>query len=180
MSDDVRFELQRVLERSLKDNNTVDVESLCIIPGEKVFSVHCYVNIIDNNGNIFDAAVLAATSSLCYFRRPDYSINGTQVRIYAPNEQEPVPLCLHYQPISISFCLLDSELTLLDPNEREEAVKEGMISLVLNAFGELCGVHFLGGIPVSESLLLRCGQIASAKANDISAILKKALEKNSA
>lgn len=158
----------------------MDVESLCIIPGEKVFSVHCYVNIIDNNGNIFDAAVLAATSSLCYFRRPDYSINGTQVRIYAPNEQEPVPLCLHYQPISISFCLLDSELTLLDPNEREEAVKEGMISLVLNAFGELCGVHFLGGIPVSESLLLRCGQIASAKANDISAILKKALEKNSA
>lgn len=169
-----------MLERSLKDNNTLDVESLCIIPGEKVFSVHCYVNVMDNNGNIFDAAVLAATSSLCHFRRPDYAISGTQVRIFAPSEQEPVPLCLHYQPISISFCLLDRELLLLDPNEREEAVKEGMISLVLNAFGELCGVHFLGGLPVSESLLLRCGQIASAKATEISEVLKKALAKSSA
>ena len=72
----MEFELQKILERSLKDNNTVDVESLCIIPGERVFSVHCYVSVIDNNGNIFDAAVLAATASLCHFRRPDYSFEG--------------------------------------------------------------------------------------------------------
>ena len=159
----------------MKDNNTVDVESLCIIPGERVFSVHCYISVIDNNGNIFDAAVLAATSSLCYFRRPDYSIDGTQVHIYEPREKEPVPICLHYQPLCISFCLLNDELVLLHPNEREEGIMEGKISLVLNAFGELCGVHFLGGVAVSQDILMRCVKIASVKVTDISKILKEAL-----
>ena len=171
------YELQRLLERSLKDNNTVDVESLCIIPGEKVFSIHCFVSVIDNNGNLFDAAVLAAVASLSSFRRPDYSIDGKQVKVYEPEKKEPVPICLHYQPICISFCILDDKTILLDPNEREEAIMQGKVSLILNAFGELCGFHFLGGIPVSTETLLQCVKIASVKAADISTILKDALAK---
>ena len=94
------------------------MESLCIIPGERVFSVHCVLSVIDNNGNIFDAAVLAATASLGAFRRPDYSIDGKDVHIFSPEEKEPVPLCLHYQPICVSFCSLKEDLILLDANER--------------------------------------------------------------
>ena len=171
-------ELQRLLERSLKDNNTVDVESLCIIPGESAFAIHCYISIIDNSGNIFDAAVLAATSSLCNFRRPDYSIDGKQVRIYEPHEKQPVPICLHYQPICISFALLNDHQTLVDPTEREEAIMKGKVSIILNAFGEMCGFHFLGGIPIPSSILLNCVKIASIKAADISKILKEVLNKN--
>ena len=66
-------------------------------------------------------------------------------------------------------------MVLLDPNEREEGIMEGQISLVLNAFGELCGVHFLGGIAVSQDVLMRCVKIASVKVADISKILKEAL-----
>lgn len=168
-------ELQRILERSLKDNNTVDVESLCIIPGESAFAVHCYVSIIDNNGNIFDAAILAATSSLCHFRRPDYSIDGKQVKMYEPREKEPVPICLHYQPICVSFALLNDTLLLLDPTEREESIMQGKISIILNAFGEMCGFHFLGGVPVTSETLMKCVKTASLKTSEISSILKEAL-----
>jgi len=108
-------ELQIILDRSLYNNGTVDVESLCIIPGELVFAVYCYVSVIDNNGNVGDAAVLAATASLCHFRRPDYTIEGKQVKIYTPEEKEPVPISLHFQPICITFCILDNDLILLDP-----------------------------------------------------------------
>lgn len=167
--------MQRLLERSLKDNNTVDVESLCIIPGESCFAVHCYISIIDNSGNIFDAAVLASTSSLCHFRRPDYSIDGKQVKVYSPREKDPVPICLHYQPICISFGLLNDSLILADPNEREEAIIQGRISIILNAFGEMCGFHFLGGVPVSSDVLLKCVKTASVMASQISQILKDAL-----
>lgn len=168
-------ELQRILERSLKDNNTVDVESLCIIPGESAFALHCYVSVIDNSGNLFDAAVLAATSSLCSFRRPDYSIDGKQVKLYTPREKEPVPICLHYQPICVSFGLLTEDLLLLDPTEREESIMQGKISIILNAFGEMCGFHFLGGVPVSSEVLLKCVKTASAKAEEMSKVLKDAL-----
>lgn len=171
----LEFELQKILERSLKDNNTVDVESLCIIPRERVFSVHCYVSVIDNNGNIFDAAVLAATASLCHFRRPDYSIEGKQVKIFAPEEREPVPISLHYHPICVTFSLLDDSLILLDPTEREEEIQNGGLSIILNAFGEMCGFHFLGGIPVDAAALMKCVKIASVKATEISIVLKDAL-----
>lgn len=153
----------------------MDVESLCIIPGERVFSVHCYVSVIDNNGNIFDAAVLAATASLCHFRRPDYSIEGKQVKIYPPEEREPVPISLHYQPICVTFCLLNDSLILLDPSEREEEIQNGSLSIILNAFGEMCGFHFLGGVPVESSALMKCVKIASVKATEISKVLKDAL-----
>ena len=89
-----------------------------------MFAVHCYVSVIDNNGNLFDAAVLAATSSLCSFRRPDYSIDGKQVKIYPPEEREPVPICLHYKPVCITFCVLSDTLILLDPIERDDGIMQ--------------------------------------------------------
>ena len=143
------------------------MESLCIIPGEKVFAVHCYVSVIDNNGNLFDAAVLAATSSLCSFRRPDYSIDGKQVKVYPPEEREPVPICLHYKPVCITFCVLKDDLILLDPNEREEGIMQGQVSLILNAFGELCGFHYLGGIPLDTETFMKCVKVASVKATEL-------------
>ena len=163
------------MERSLKNTHTVDVESLCIIPGERVFSIHCYVSVIDNSGNVFDATVLASTASLCHFRRPDYSIEGKQVRVYSPEEREPVPISLHYQPICVSFCILEDNLVLLDPTEREEEIKRGGLSIILNAFGEMCGFHFLGGVPVDSTVLMQCVKTASVKATAISKILKDAL-----
>lgn len=167
--------MQHLLERSLKENNTVDVESLCIIPGEKVFSITCNVSVIDNNGNLYDAVVLATTASLCIFRRPDYSIDGKQVKIYKPEEKEPVPICLHYQPICVSFAVMSDDIIMLDANEREEAIMQGGVSLILNAFGELCGFHFLGGTPLSTETLLKCIKVGSIKAAEISIILKGAL-----
>lgn len=132
-----------------------------------MFAVHCYVSVIDNNGNLFDAAVLAATSSLCSFRRPDYSIDGKQVKVYLPEEKEPVPICLHYKPVCITFCVLRDDLILLDPNEREEGIMQGQVSLILNAFGELCGFHYLGGIPLDTETLMKCVKVASVKATEL-------------
>lgn len=155
----------------------MDVESLCIIPGEKVFSIHCIVSVVDNSGNLFDASVLAATASLCIFRRPEYSIDGKQVKVFKPEEKEPVPICLHYQPICVSFAVMNDDTIVLDATEREEAIMQGEVSLILNAFGELCGFHFLGGIPLSTETIMKCVKIASVKATEISAMLKEAISK---
>lgn len=53
----------RVLERSIRDSEALDTESLCIIAGEKVWCISCDIRVLNYDGNIFDASNLAAVSS---------------------------------------------------------------------------------------------------------------------
>ena len=57
------IELARVVDRGIRESGMVDVEALCITPGEEVWM--CYIDIyaIDHDGNLFDAANLAAVAA---------------------------------------------------------------------------------------------------------------------
>ena len=54
------IELARVVDRGIRESGMVDVEKLCIVPGEEVWM--CFVDIyaLDYDGNLFDAANLRA------------------------------------------------------------------------------------------------------------------------
>jgi exosome complex component RRP45 len=56
-------QLCRMLERSIRDSEALDTESLCIIAGEKVWSIVCDVKVLNYDGNVIDACNLAAVSS---------------------------------------------------------------------------------------------------------------------
>ena len=49
------IELARVVDRGIRESGMVDVEKLCIVPGEEVWM--CFVDIyaLDYDGNLFDA-----------------------------------------------------------------------------------------------------------------------------
>ena len=54
------IELARVVDRGIRESGMVDVEKLCIVPGEEVWM--CFVDIyaLDYDGNLFDAHNLHA------------------------------------------------------------------------------------------------------------------------
>jgi exosome complex RNA-binding protein Rrp42 (RNase PH superfamily) len=51
--------LCRLLERSIRESDAIDTESLCIISGEKVWCIRCDVRVLDYGGNLPDACSLA-------------------------------------------------------------------------------------------------------------------------
>eukprot|EP00163_Fabomonas_tropica_P027412 TRINITY_DN526_c1_g1_i6.p1 TRINITY_DN526_c1_g1~~TRINITY_DN526_c1_g1_i6.p1 ORF type:complete len:154 (+),score=10.09 TRINITY_DN526_c1_g1_i6:771-1232(+) len=62
----------------------VDTEALCVIAGQVVWSVRCDIKVLDNHGNVIDAANLAAAIALRHFKRPEIDIDEgrvTMVRI---------------------------------------------------------------------------------------------------
>jgi exosome complex component RRP45 len=60
-----------MLERSIRDSEALDTESLCIIAGEKVWSIICDVKILNYDGNVIDACNLAAVGCpLCHSHTP--------------------------------------------------------------------------------------------------------------
>jgi exosome complex component RRP45 len=63
-------EAARIIERGLRDSQALDTEALCIIAGERVWSIRVDVKVLDLNGNAIDAASLAAIAALHHYRRP--------------------------------------------------------------------------------------------------------------
>lgn len=58
------IELARVVDRGIRESGMIDVEKLCITPGEEVWM--CFVDIyaLDYDGNLFDAANIATVCAL--------------------------------------------------------------------------------------------------------------------
>jgi exosome complex RNA-binding protein Rrp42 (RNase PH superfamily) len=46
----------------------LDVQALCVIPGKMVWKIVIDINIVNNDGNVFDACVMGAMASYCSFK----------------------------------------------------------------------------------------------------------------
>jgi exosome complex component RRP45 len=98
--------IARLLERALRKSEAVDTESLCILPATAVWQVRCDMRVLDGDGNILDAACIAAVAALMRFRRPDVSIGeGGRPVVHGFEEKEGLPLSIYHIPVCVSFAL---------------------------------------------------------------------------
>nr|XP_034969359.1 exosome complex component RRP45 isoform X1 [Zootoca vivipara] len=171
------IKLNRLLERCLRNSKCIDTESLCVVAGEKVWQIRVDLHLLNHNGNIIDAASIAAIVALCHFRRPDVSVQGEEVTLYTPEERDPVPLSIHHMPICVSFAFFQQGTYLLvDPNEQEERVMDGLLVIAMNKHREICTIQSSGGIMLLKDQVLRCSKITGVKVAEITELIQKALE----
>ncbi|XP_058522881.1 exosome complex component RRP45 isoform X2 [Ochotona princeps] len=174
---DLLVKLNRLLERCLRNSKCIDTESLCVVAGEKVWQIRVDLHLLNHDGNIIDAASIAAIVALCHFRRPDVSVQGDEVTLYTPEERDPVPLSIHHMPICVSFAFFQQGMYLLvDPSEREERVMDGLLVIAMNKHREICTIQSSGGIMLLKDQVLRCSKIAGVKVAEITELIQKALE----
>ncbi|MQL88319.1 hypothetical protein Taro_020868 [Colocasia esculenta] len=153
---ELAIELGRIIDRGLRESRAVDMESLCIVAGRFVWAVRIDVHILDNGGNLIDAANIAALAALLTFRRPECSIggDGQEVITYPPE------------------CLMQ----VVDPTYHEEAVMGGRITLIVNSSGDVCAVQKAGGEGVMPSVIMQCLRIASTKAAELTSAIEKTVD----
>ncbi|XP_041964049.1 exosome complex component RRP45 isoform X1 [Alosa sapidissima] len=174
---DLLVKLNRQLERCLRTSKCFDMESLCVISGEKVWRINVDVHVLNHDGNLMDAVSIAAITSLSQFRRPEVSIQGRDVTVHTAEERDPVPLSIYHMPISVSFAFFQQgSYLLVDPNDREERVMEGLLVIAMNKHREICSIQSSGGIMLLKEQVLRCSKIASVKVSEITELIQKALE----
>ncbi|XP_043690017.1 exosome complex component RRP45A-like isoform X2 [Telopea speciosissima] len=146
-------ELGRIIDRGLRESRAVDTESLCVVAGKFVWSIRVDLHILDNGGNLVDAANIAALAALLTFRRPECTLggeDGQEVIIHPPEA--------------------------IDPTHYEEAVMGGRMTATLNSNGDVCAVQKAGGEGIMQSVIMQCLRIASVKATDITSKIKNAVE----
>ncbi|XP_021771010.1 exosome complex component RRP45B-like isoform X5 [Chenopodium quinoa] len=172
------IELGRIIDRGLRESRAVDTESLCVLAGKLVWSVRLDLHILDNGGNLLDAANVAALASLMTFRRPVCTLggeDGQEVVVHPPEVQEPLPLIVHHLPIAVTFGFMTENILVVDPTYYEEAVMKGKLTATINASEDVCAIQKAGEIGVAPSVVMQCLRIAAAKAADLTSKIENAV-----
>ncbi len=127
------IELARVTDRSLRESNVIDMEALCIEPGEAVWGLFVDLEILDYDGNLFDACSIAALAAVLSAQLPtDCPKTGRHVY----DEPRPLPLQLDNATFSATFVKIDGNI-LVDPDLYEELVCDTRITLGVDPNGNL-------------------------------------------
>jgi exosome complex component RRP45 len=169
--------LSRLLEKTVRRSNALDTESLCLVAGNKVWSIRVDLHVLSHDGNLIDASCLAVVAALRHFRKPDTSIEGETLTVYTPAEREPVPLSWLHSPLCITFSFYgdDGDIVLLDSTLLEEQLRVSSCTISLNKHGEICQVAKLGGTPVEALSLVQCANIAMQQVKLFSNMLDQRL-----
>jgi len=168
--------VSRILEKAIKRSRAIDTEGLCIVANEKVWSIRVDIHFLDHDGNIIDAACIAAISALAHFRRPDVTVIGEEVTIHPVEQRNPVPLSVHHMPICVTFAFFENgECVVVDPTLQEEQIRQGDMTMTLNVHKEICALSKAGGIPLRMETIIACSQIATMKAIWITEQIQAAL-----
>lgn len=176
------IEVNRLVERCIKDSRCVDLESLCILVEEQAWEVRVDIHVLNHEGNLIDAATLAALGALCHFKRPDVTLDGREVIVHQLDERDPVPLTILHYPLTLSFALFDQgKIYALDPTNLEERSADGKLVLGLNAYRELCTLQISGdGVFIRKEAVLSCANVAASRAVEMVEMLKKCLAADAA
>ena len=123
------IELGRVVDRGIRESGCIDVDSLCIIPGEKAWQEILDLFAISDDGNLFDAFALAGITALRNATIP--------AERFEVGEDEP--LMLSKTPIMCSYHRVGGRF-IYDASGREELGGDERIHITL---GDDDNVHSL-------------------------------------
>jgi exosome complex component RRP42 len=121
--DERAVELSRVVDRCIRESHAIDLESLVLIRGEKVYMLYIDCYVLDYDGNYFDAAVLSAVAALATGAIPKYRVVDGRIEKI---EGERMPIPLRTVPISVTMGLI-KDVLLVDPIPVEESVLDTSI-----------------------------------------------------
>jgi exosome complex component RRP42 len=129
------IELARVVDRGIREGHAVDLSKLCIKPSEEVWINFVDIHALDYDGNLFDAANIAAVAAL----------KSAIIPAAKFEKGEDYPFPMEHIPISATFAKIAGHL-VADPSFDEENVATARLTVVTIETGKLCAMQKgLGG-----------------------------------
>ena len=139
------IELARVVDRGIRESKIIEVDKLCLEPGEAIWMVFIDIHIIDFDGNLFDASSLAALAALhnavipIERLRPDLEKlqeKFPSVKKYLEEHPTDYPLPLKEPPISCTSVKYNNVI-MIDPSLDEEEIAEARLTVATDKNGDI-------------------------------------------
>jgi exosome complex component RRP42 len=160
--DESSIELARIVDRGIRESKMIDSAKLCIEAGKKVFVVFVDIYVLNHDGNLIDAAALAAVSALANTKMPNYEVEDGEVKI--KTGYSPLPLKDH--PITVTIAKINDKL-VVDPWIEEEQVMEARMSMAINDDGNICAIQKGCAGFFTPQQILEAAKIAQEKAAEL-------------
>ncbi|MGC8812785.1 MAG: exosome complex protein Rrp42 [Candidatus Aenigmatarchaeota archaeon] len=128
------IELARVVDRGIRESKCIELNKLCVQPGEKVWCVFIDIHIINDKGNLLDASALAAIAALLNTKIP--KVEGE--KIIRDEFEKSLPVV--FKPTNITVCKVGNNF-LLDPTIEEEKILDSKLSVSVRDDDKVCSLQ---------------------------------------
>ncbi len=169
------IELPRLVDRVIRESHVIELDKLVVKAGEKVWTVIIDVYPINDDGNLIDAAVLAAIAALKQAKMP--GITDAGLPDYKHRTKQAVPLVKDLVPLSVTIYKLGGVL-FVDPTREEAEASEVKINFGLSKQGKRHMLHSsqkTGAKPFSQKELETAAVLITEKYDELYDKLKKVL-----
>lgn len=158
--------LARYVDRSIRESGAIDLDALVITPGKLVTIVYIDVYVLDYDGNLTDASVLAAMKALEVSKIKKVMREGEQTK----TSEEIVSLPLKERPISVTIALLGNKL-LVDPDLEEEQASDTFVTFTLIESQDIVAVMKNDQGYISPEQVFEALKIAIEKCRELASLM---------
>jgi len=127
-------ELARIIDRGIRESHCIELDKLVIKEGEQVYMINIDIHVLNHDGNLIDAAGLAAIAALIDAKLPKVE-DG---RIILDEKIENVPVV--DKPIPITTVKISNTL-MLDTTADEWDSLDARLTITTNNNGYICAVQ---------------------------------------
>ncbi len=157
--DENSIELARVVDRGIRESESIDLDKLGITPGKEVWAVYIDLHVLDYDGNLIDAASLAAIAALWNVKKPQ--VEGWTL------DEFPVLK----KPVAVTVVKIGEKL-MVDPSLDEENVMDARLTISTLEDGSICAMQKGGVWCLTVEEIKAAYGLARAKAAELREHLK--------
>ena len=163
------IELSRVVDRGIRESKAIDLKKLCIKEGEKVWVLCIYIYPINDEGNLYDAANLAALAALKDATFPAYDAK-TGKADYSERTSKKLPM--QAMPLAVTVAKIGQHL-LIDPTTNEESCIDARLTIATLEDGTICAMQKGGDMELSVEEIDAMIELAQQKSKELLKVLGK-------
>jgi exosome complex RNA-binding protein Rrp42 (RNase PH superfamily) len=133
-----------MLDRILRSPDTFDLTQLVISEGLLVWVVYVDLVVLNYDGSVFDAVLLAVNAALGTALLPRVACNEETGVVTSVEEESCIPLRIGSRPLGVCVAVLETKegntIILVDPDIDEQDVACAIVQLVFEEEGGLLGM----------------------------------------
>lgn len=160
------IELSRVVDRGIRESGAIDMKSLCIEVGEKIWIVGIDIIPINDDGNLFDATALAAIAAVKTAKFPEFKDGAINYKKLTDKS-----LDLKILPVGVTVVKIGKNF-VVDPTNEEEKMIDARLTVTTLDSGDICALQKGGETPLTSEDIKRMVELGIAKGKELRAHLK--------
>lgn len=160
------IEIARVTDRGIRESKAIDMKSLCIEEGKKCWMVGVDIVPINDDGNLLDAASLAAIAALKNTKFPTYKDDAVDYKKLTSKSLKIDKLAIGVTVLKIG------DNFVVDPTNDEERVVDARLTVATIDDGSVCALQKGGDLPLFTEDIKKMVELGIEKGKELRAHIK--------